>query len=149
MIRALQVADLASVHEVVKAIQNQVPPPAGFFWSLDEISSELQVGQGIGLFEEEQLVSFILYRILGEILEIELLASHPQRMGRGGMRSLLAELELRHENCVELWLEVHDANLRARNFYEKFGFIETGLRPRYYRDGGGARIFAKKIAKKS
>lgn len=149
MIRKLQSQDLEPVQQVVLNIQSQVEAPLGFFWSAQEIAEELQVGLGLGSFVNEKLMGFVLYRLVGDIVEIELLATDPAFARQGVMAQLLTELELHHATATEIWLEVHDANLKARNFYEKVGFIETALRPRYYRDGGGARMFSKKIGIKS
>lgn len=43
----------------------------------------------------------------------------------------------------KIFLEVKDSNTAARNLYKKFGFTETGLRPRYYKDGSDAVLMTK------
>jgi ribosomal-protein-alanine N-acetyltransferase len=41
-------------------------------------------------------------------------------------------------------LEVRERNAGARRFYARWGFVETGRRPRYYRDDGDAALLLAK-----
>lgn len=41
-------------------------------------------------------------------------------------------------SAVDAWLEVRQSNIAAIRLYENAGFIQTGIRPRYYRDAAGA-----------
>ena len=43
-----------------------------------------------------------------------------------------------------LHLEVREGNARARDFYARWGFIPSGLRPRYYRDNGESALLLLK-----
>jgi len=54
--------------------------------------------------------------------------------GRGLARTLLAELRqrCRQRGAAAVWLEVRPSNERARALYEREGFVEVGLRKRYY-----------------
>jgi ribosomal-protein-alanine N-acetyltransferase len=38
--------------------------------------------------------------------------------------------------AVKAFLEVRKSNLAARSLYKKFGFVESGVRKRYYQDNG-------------
>jgi ribosomal protein S18 acetylase RimI-like enzyme len=60
------------------------------------------------------------------------------------MRDLLATFEKSTPELNEFWLEVHQENLPAQNFYEKAQFEAVGTRPYYYRDGGAALLYTKK-----
>ena len=52
-----------------------------------------------------------------------------------GERLLIALLDLaRSRHATEATLEVRPSNIAARRLYEKYGFREVGLRPRYYTD---------------
>jgi [ribosomal protein S18]-alanine N-acetyltransferase len=52
-----------------------------------------------------------------------------------GERLLIALLDLaKSRHATEATLEVRPSNLPARRLYEKYGFREVGLRPRYYTD---------------
>jgi ribosomal protein S18 acetylase RimI-like enzyme len=93
----------------------------------------------------DQVSAFILFRDLGEALEIEMLATHPDFLRQGIMTRLLAEVFRRAQNdetrLKAVWLEVHEHNALARQLYEKSGFNIVGKRPRYYSDGGAAILY--------
>ena len=67
--------------------------------------------------------------------EIANLAVDPVVRGRGIGAALLdaALEEARRQSTTEIYLEVRDSNLRARQLYESRGFAEVGRRRRYYR----------------
>lgn len=58
----------------------------------------------------------------------------PEQQRRGWARLMLDALcaLCREQACAQLWLEVRVGNLRAREVYRRYGFVETGLRPAYY-----------------
>ena len=41
---------------------------------------------------------------------------------------------MRREGADSSFLEVRESNLAAQELYRRFGFEETGRRPRYYKD---------------
>ena len=45
--------------------------------------------------------------------------------------------ELKKDEVKRITLEVKESNLKARKIYEKCGFINVGIRPRYYKDEDG------------
>ncbi|MBM4295331.1 MAG: GNAT family N-acetyltransferase, partial [Deltaproteobacteria bacterium] len=59
---------------------------------------------------------------------------HRRRRGVG--RALLAEAlrRAREEGAGAAWLEVRPSNTDALKLYESFGFMEVGVRPKYYGD---------------
>ena len=65
----------------------------------------------------------------------------PAAQGRGHARYMMATLvALCGEHAArELWLEVRLSNTRARAIYERFGFIEVGIRKGYYPAGFARR----------
>jgi GNAT superfamily N-acetyltransferase len=60
------------------------------------------------------------------LLNIHDVAVVPDRRGRGVGSTLLAAVEARarERGCCKLTLEVQDSNVRARNVYERFGFVD-------------------------
>ncbi len=54
-------------------------------------------------------------------------------LGRGLMHALITES--RRRGIAQLFLEVRADNPIARSLYESLGFVEIGVRPRYYRRG--------------
>lgn len=56
---------------------------------------------------------------------------------RNGVGTRLLQDTLRHFEeywSFSIFLEVRSNNTAARGFYGRFGFVETGVRPSYYRD---------------
>jgi ribosomal-protein-alanine N-acetyltransferase len=81
-----------------------------------------------------KIVGFLVARTMDQEWELENIAvsSESQRHGYGGQ--LISELiqTARTENVKLVFLEVRESNLKARAFYEKHGFRESGRRPTYY-----------------
>jgi ribosomal-protein-alanine N-acetyltransferase len=79
---------------------------------------------------------FIVGRAIGEEWEIENIAVAEPIRSRGLGTRLLGEfLDLaRGRGARAVFLEVRESNLAARRLYEKWVFIESGRRRRYYRD---------------
>ena len=76
-----------------------------------------------------------LWKVLDES-HITTIAVHPGHRGNGAGELLLStliemsfELDVRH-----VTLEVRVSNTVAQNLYRKYGFIQTGIRRRYYSD---------------
>ncbi|HET8794956.1 MAG TPA: GNAT family N-acetyltransferase, partial [Arthrobacter sp.] len=46
----------------------------------------------------------------------------------------------RERGMADVMLEVRSDNPRARALYERFGFEQIHVRPRYYRDGADALV---------
>lgn len=69
---------------------------------------------------------------------VSTIASHPAWRGRGVGELLLLSLmrEAERRAAIFVTLEVRVSNTVAQNLYLKYGFEETGLRKRYYRDNG-------------
>ena len=74
-------------------------------------------------------------------------AVHPNRRGAGhGHRLLeLAEQIARDAGCMELRLEVHEANTGSLTLVRKHGYRQFQFRPGYYEDAGGALRFEKRL----
>lgn len=69
--------------------------------------------------------------------DIQTIAVAPERRGSGLGRALMLALidEARRRAVWQVFLEVRADNPVARALYESLGFVEIGLRPRYYRGG--------------
>ena len=141
-IKSLQSADCASVFNLLKQVYEAPPYPLGGAWTMRLVETELEKGKGFGLFEEGQLQALVLFRHQDLIWDIVMLATLPDRQRRGDMTRLLQEVAGRRPPNVELWLEVHEANLAAHNLYKKLGFRQVGRRPGYYRDGCAAVLYS-------
>ena len=86
--------------------------------------------------EEPTIQGFLIARALEREWEIENVAIVGQARRRGLGTRLVGEfLDLaRAQGAEAVFLEVRETNQAARSLYEKWGFQESGRRPRYYHD---------------
>lgn len=142
--RRLSNSDHRRISEFAEELEALGEINDGFLWPQELLIAEFYGSSGWGAFNEQgDLLAFLLYREVPGAKEISTLSTLPKYRGRGIMEHLLLELynELRHDESI--WLEVHQENLRAQKLYKKSGFVQTGVRPGYYRDGGAALLFLK------
>jgi [ribosomal protein S18]-alanine N-acetyltransferase len=86
--------------------------------------------------EESTLQAFVAGRVLDQEWEIENLAVAALARRRGLGSRLLGEfIEMaRSRHAEAVFLEVRESNLAARRLYEKWAFVESRRRKRYYRE---------------
>ncbi len=107
-------------------------------WSCENISSLLssEYGECFGVFDEDELVGYIaLEWVLDEGSLTDLAVSPTYR--RQGLASLLMDRLIesaQSKNLSFITLEVRASNLPAIKLYQKYGFLEAGRRPDYYRN---------------
>ena len=89
---------------------------------------------------------FIVWRTVADEAEIISIGVAPdaRRNGIAGAMILLMEQELKKQSIVNVFLEVSEVNTPAKKLYEKYGFIPTGKRPKYY-NGIDAIIMSKRL----
>jgi ribosomal-protein-alanine N-acetyltransferase len=114
-------------------------------WTRSLLLQELKEGQSLGLWDDGVLKAFLLYRELPDQIEVSWLVTRSQDQGSGRMTKLILQLIAAHSQMSEIWLEVHEDNLRAQKLYEKLGFVLTGRRPRYYRNDRAALLYSKTL----
>lgn len=85
---------------------------------------------------DEKLVGMIVAWLIADEVHVATIATHPDFRRQGIARKLLSHTlrHLREEGAQSSFLEVRASNLAAQEMYRKFGYEESGLRPRYYRD---------------
>jgi [ribosomal protein S18]-alanine N-acetyltransferase len=85
--------------------------------------------------KDARVQGFIVGRAVSEDWEIENIAVAGAARRRGlGTRLLEEFIDLaRGRGAQSVFLEVRESNLAARRLYEKYAFVETGRRKRYYR----------------
>jgi ribosomal-protein-alanine N-acetyltransferase len=127
---------------IVSAIVDQQGLVSQFYWPRDLLKAEMATAEAIGVFEADCLAGFILYRELPGAQEISLVATHPQYRRKGLMAELLKYMIQVKPQDKEIWLEVHHENYQAQQLYEKMGFIMSGRRPGYYKDGAAALLYS-------
>jgi ribosomal-protein-alanine acetyltransferase len=88
------------------------------------------------LQEESNLQGFVIARVVSEEWEMENIAIAGSARRRGLGTRLLGEfLDLaRAKGGAAVFLEVRESNQAARALYEKWAFLESGCRRRYYKD---------------
>jgi [ribosomal protein S18]-alanine N-acetyltransferase len=86
--------------------------------------------------EESQVQGFVIARVLGEEWEVENMAvTGPARRRGLGTRLFGELLDLaKAKGATAVFLEVRESNRAARALYEKWAFLESGQRKRYYKD---------------
>lgn len=131
-IRRLTYADLPQVLAVER---RSFPTP----WSLAMFVLELSKPSGICLAarEEGRLVGYLVCSRYEKVWHLMNVATHPSQRRRGLARALLAELLVRVDDpLAQYTLEVRPSNPAAITLYESIGFLQAGLRRRYYQDTG-------------
>ena len=109
-------------------------------WTTEQYEAAFASGalprQFLVVEEQSSVQGFIVGRAIGEEWEIENIAVAEPIRSRGLGTRLLGEfLDLaRGRGARAVFLEVRESNLAARRLYEKWVFIESGRRRRYYRD---------------
>ena len=87
------------------------------------------------VIEQDSVVcGFLVARAIGAEWEIENLAVASTARRRGLGTRLLGEFlsRVRDEGTRAVFLEVRESNHAARRLYEKWAFVESGLRHHYY-----------------
>lgn len=141
-IEPYSIAHKMALRELMKEIIDHQGLLPEFFWPEDLFGAELATADGFCIFLEDKIIGFVLYRELSGAWDISTLGCHPQYRRSGYMEKLINHVIAAKGQERELWLEVHESNLAARQLYQKLGFKETGKRKHYYKDGGTAILFA-------
>ncbi len=106
-------------------------------WSYDLFESELkQVSSRsfVAIAPHSLLVGFACLMTTGFETHVTNLGVDPQRRREGIARHLVQRLldETRTLGLDDVTLEVREGNAAARALYRSFGFVDDGVRPRYY-----------------
>ena len=131
-IRRMTIDDLAQVVAIDKASFSLPWPERSFRFEIsDNSASRAWVAE-----EDGKVVGAIVAWLLVDEAHIATIATHPD-FRRQGIASKLLSHALRmmmNEGALTSVLEVRESNLAAQEMYRKFGFEESGRRPRYYKD---------------
>ena len=137
--RKLNLRDLSQVVEITKS------SGYGKSWNESQLAEHLSRGESLALFDEAQLICFVLYQVGLDSWEILWLATHPDFRQKSWMKQLLERFFVAARNCSEVWLEVSQGNQAAAQLYRSLGFVQVGTRPRYYSTGQDAHLYSKKL----
>jgi [ribosomal protein S18]-alanine N-acetyltransferase len=141
-IRRLRAEDAPELVAMVAA----APEAAG--WSVESYEKLSRSGEYLSFVHESegQITGFILGRRFADEAEVLNLAVRPEKRKKGVGGSLLQAVleELGKLGIARIYLEVREANVEARRFYQNHGFTVRGVRPKYYREPDDAAVLMEK-----
>ena len=125
--------NLAHLHE--RCFPNK-PWSANDFSDLQKSGCEIIASQN----------GFIVYRATCDEAEIITIGVNPDARRTGIAAAMLGIIEgdLKKRGVKHIFLEVAADNVAARNLYKNNGYVEIGVRPKYY-DGVDAIMMKKDI----
>lgn len=104
-------------------------------WSFGSFVSEAKRKEGLILAvidEKEKLFGFLTATCIPETADLTNIAVMPQHRRKGVAGMLVSALKT-HVGEGSIFLEVRESNAPAIAFYQKHGFLQVGVRKRYYR----------------
>jgi ribosomal-protein-alanine N-acetyltransferase len=142
IIRQFQPPDFPLVIDIERKVFNEHDP--FFYMKFYETCSDGFIVAEVNRIVVGFAVGFIDQAGTGRIFS---LAVHPLYQNRGIGSALLKEMidVFLKSNVVEVILEVRLGNLKAKRFYERHGFVQTGIAEKYYNDGESAFLMKLKI----
>ncbi len=136
MIRLMQQADVATVHNIEKQVQSHP-------WSYQQFVEAQQTYQSTVIEKNGQVVGFCILQPVLDEANLLLMAIDPSQQGKGlGFELLQQSIALLKNNPVQIFLEVRESNAAAIGLYEKSGFHQIDLRKNYYPNPNGTREHA-------
>lgn len=98
-----------------------------------------------GIWMLRTLVAYAAFSLIAGEMELLNIAVHPLHRRKGLGRRLLGHVLgiCRRERAEEAFLEVRRSNLPAIDLYGKFGFMQVGVRKRYYPDNNEDALLYK------
>lgn len=138
--------DLDEVLEIERA---SFPSP----WSRELFLREFENGFSYNFVAREsdggkrRIIGYIVFWIVADEMHILDLAVQQDFRRQGIGRNLVIHaLKIGIENdCRNVFLEVRKGNERAQNLYKALGFIEIGVRKRYYSNGEDALVMGREF----
>ncbi|SNQ59747.1 ribosomal protein S18-alanine N-acetyltransferase [Candidatus Methanoperedens nitratireducens] len=142
LIRKFEPEDFPCVIDIERQVFNEHDPY--FYMQFYETCSDGFIVAEMNGLVIGYVVGFLANEGTGRVFS---LAVHPAYQGRGAGSALLKELAgiFRNFGALEIILEVRSSNTRARKFYEKHGFYQTGIVEKYYNDGENACLMRLRL----
>lgn len=136
-VRAMTLDDVDAVYDI--DVRSYALP-----WSVRAYRYELTQNPNARLWVAElpdehgqpRVVGMVVTWIILDEAHIGTIATHPDYRRRGVAEALMRQAlrDSARQGATQALLEVRRGNLPAQALYRKFGFITTGVRPRYYQD---------------
>ncbi len=108
----------------------------GEAWSFESFRSEAEKPSGFvlaALDASGKVIGFLTASCVLDTAELTNIAVVPECRKQGIAGMLLNNL-LSRIGKAELFLEVRESNLPAGSFYQKYGFVQVGIRKRFYQN---------------
>jgi [ribosomal protein S18]-alanine N-acetyltransferase len=136
-------ADERHLEAMMAVMHTAFEPQYGEAWSAPQLASTLALPGSWSRLAliGAQAVGFSLCRAAGPEVELLLIAVSPdlRRKGVGARLLLRAQEDALARGASEVFLEVREDNLPARQLYETARFVQVGRRPDYYSCKDGSR----------
>lgn len=134
-----------AAHAPALAFIHEAAFPPGETWGADAMALQLELPGAFGFIAQGGMV---LARTAADEAEILTLAVLPAMQRTGIARGLLAAAAAQavSQGAATMFLEVSARNAPARALYASAGYVQTGLRPRYYHDGSDALLLQRAIS---
>ena len=142
LIRKFEPADFPCVIDIERLVFNEHDP--FFYMQFYETCSDGFIVAEVNGFVVGFVVGFLSSETTGRIFS---LAVHPSYQNRKLGSALLKDIiqVFRGIGISEIILEVRIGNVKARKFYVRHGFLQTGVVEKYYNDGESACMMKLKI----
>lgn len=143
----IAVADETHLDQLMAVMATSFDPSYGEAWSAVQLAGTLGLDASFArraLDRDGRAIGFALCRVAGPDVELLLVAVVPEARGQG-LGRLLVEESAAHAarlGATDLFLEVRENNLIARQLYDSLGFSEVGRRADYYAGNAGRRYAA-------
>lgn len=144
LIRKFEPADFPWVIDIERLVFNEHDP--FFYMQFYETCSDGFIVAEVNGFVVGFVVGFLSSETTGRIFS---LAVHPSYQNRKLGSALLKDIikVFQGIGVSEIILEVRKGNVKARKFYERHGFHQTGVVEKYYNDGESACMMRLKVSK--
>ena len=132
MIRKMTLDDIEQVIAIDRLSFSLPWPERSFRFELtDNPASRCWVAEVDG-----KIAGMIVVWLIVNEVHVATIATHPDFRRQGIAKNLLSHAlqHLSTEGAQSSFLEVRASNLAAQEMYRKFGYEESGVRRRYYRD---------------
>ena len=113
-------------------------------WNEKQFLSEIRASYAYCVIceNEGKLLGYAIFHLLGPDSELLSIATRESEQRKGiGSQLLHAGLDKLTESEDQCFLEVRNGNVKARAFYEKYGFKLYNVRKNYYADGEDAALY--------
>lgn len=135
------------IYNIINEHKQKLQNTAQLNWKFESIAEILKSSRVFGLIQPSEdktkfeILAFIVFRDLIDVAEVLLLGTKFEYQSQGLMKELFVKLK---EEYQEIWLEVHELNIKAFRLYEQELFKVDGVRPNYYTDGKAALVMSWK-----